>query len=177
MNFAGAGFLLFSTDLRILLVQDAKTQKWGFPKGHREESDESDIHTAKRELLEETGIPETAYSIVQAPFRITRGSSSYLFRYATMKPNGYMGRVQNRHEIRSMRWVPLYDLLQSELYSQHGNKYLRTWIEDVKQSANKKSVQILNEHLVSRCLSVLFHSPLSPSFSTVAAGSPTPFVL
>jgi 8-oxo-dGTP pyrophosphatase MutT (NUDIX family) len=166
MNYAGAGFILFSTDMRVLLVQDAKTHKWGFPKGHREQEDESDLATAQRELLEETGIPDSAYAIVQTPFRITRGSSSYIFRYATMKQGAYMGSVQNRKEIRTMRWIPLYDLLQAEEFATGGNKYLRTWIEDVRSVANKKFVQVLNEHLVAKCLSVLFHSVNGPNSTT-----------
>ncbi len=163
MNYAGAGFILFSTDMRVLLVQDAKTHKWGFPKGHREDIDESDLATAQRELLEETGIPDSAYAIVQTPFRIARGSSSYIFRYATMKQGAYMGCVQNRKEIRSMRWIPLYDMLYAEEYISGGNKYLRSWIEDVKSSANKKFVQILNDHLVAKCLTVLFQHTSSPN--------------
>ncbi len=168
MNYAGAGFILFSSDMRILLVQDAKTHKWGFPKGHREQIDESDLATAQRELLEETGIPESAYTILPTPFRITRGSSSYIFRYATLRHGAYMGSVQNRNEIRSMRWVQLYDLLYVQEYATGGNKYLRTWIEDVRSSANKKFVQILNEHLITKCLSVLFQNTTCPNSPSLA---------
>ncbi len=168
MNYAGAGFILFSADMKVLLVQDAKTHKWGFPKGHREQTDESDLATAQRELLEETGIPDSAYTIVPTSFRITRGSSSYIFRYATLKHPWNIGSIQNRNEIRSIRWVPLYDMMYVQEYMESGNKYLRTWIEDVKSSANKKFVQILNEHLLAKCLSVLFQNAASPNSPSLA---------
>lgn len=63
MTYSGAGFILLTTDFRILVIQDAKTKKWGFPKGHREDVDASDVDTAIRELQEETGLAPETYII------------------------------------------------------------------------------------------------------------------
>ena len=150
MTYSGSGFILLTSDFKVLIVQDAKTKKWGFPKGHREESDTSDLITAQRELEEETGIHPDSYKIHDQVFRITRGSSSYTFRYGFAKPN-VSGRIQNRWEISAIRWVPLTEfLIPSSEYATTGNKYLRTWIEDVCKSAPKKAVHILNDLLLSK---------------------------
>ena len=42
-------------DNKVLLVYESKRKFWGFPKGHVEEG-ETEIETAKREVLEETGL-------------------------------------------------------------------------------------------------------------------------
>ena len=41
--------------IRFLLIKNRRSSHWGFPKGHVE-NDETDEETAKREVLEETGI-------------------------------------------------------------------------------------------------------------------------
>ncbi len=52
------GFILMNYD-SILLLQYPQGH-WSFPKGHIEESDKDHFSTAKRELLEETGISEVS---------------------------------------------------------------------------------------------------------------------
>lgn len=141
MTFSGAGFVLLTPDFHVLLIQDAKTLKWGFPKGHRESTDTSDLHTAQREVHEETGIRPEDYYVHEEPFRILKGSSSYIFRYAfTQTP---IGSVQNRREISQLMWVSLPSLLlHKDVYD--GNKYLRTWIDDIVNNIPKKSVTTMN---------------------------------
>ncbi len=150
MNYTGAGFILFTPDFRVLLVQDAKTKKWGFPKGHREECDTSEIHTAERELHEETGISPTSYTIYEHPFRIIRGSASYIFRYAILNTTEYLGAIQCRAEISAIQWVSLVQFyLNPECVN--GNKYLRTWIGDVVTHAERKTYHTL-QALMQRVL-------------------------
>jgi 8-oxo-dGTP pyrophosphatase MutT (NUDIX family) len=135
--YTGAGFIPLSTDGRsVLLVKDARSGKFGFPKGHREPEDASDLHTAARECREEIGFESSDYTVYDAPFRLTRGSSSYIFRYALVKedarpPKGRPG------EIAEVAWVPIA-LLCSEGHESQGNKYLRAWIADLK---NKEIVR------------------------------------
>lgn len=65
-----AGLILKSTDgsePRWLLLQNAKRNDWGFPKGHRDPG-ESDVHCALRECAEETGI--AILEITDAPLCI-----------------------------------------------------------------------------------------------------------
>lgn len=57
-TFEGAGVQLFrltSGKPEVLFVQNRITKKWSFPKGHREDFDESYYDTAIREVFEETG--------------------------------------------------------------------------------------------------------------------------
>lgn len=138
-SYAGAGLILLTPDFRVLLVQDAKTQKWGFPKGHRETFDENDVQTAIREVQEETGILPFSYTLQEPGFRITKGSSSYIFRYAILHSQS-MGAIQNAKEISRMQWTPILDLLQNP-DSLDGNKYLRTWIENIRMAAPRRDTQ------------------------------------
>ncbi len=152
MTYTGAGFILFTPDFRVLLVQDAKTKKWGFPKGHREETDESDIMTAQREVEEETGIPPTSYTIYEHPFRVIRGSASYIFRYAVMNTMDCEGAIQNRGEISGLQWISLVQFyLNPECVE--GNKYLRTWIADIVGHAERKTYLTL-QALMNRMLGI-----------------------
>jgi 8-oxo-dGTP pyrophosphatase MutT (NUDIX family) len=148
MTFTGAGLILISPDYDVLVVQDASSRKWGFPKGHREKHDDNDLATALRELSEETGIQPHMLTVHDTPFRLTKGSSSYIFRYATMDHNPEVATVQNRREIANILWVPLFDLLAMQ--NTDTNKYLRTWIEDMRASRTKKSIQVFNSLLLQR---------------------------
>ena len=160
MSYTGAGLILFTPDFRVLLVQDAKTKKWGFPKGHREEEDTSDIVTAQREVFEETGIAPTSYTIYETPFRIIRGSASYIFRYAMLNTKEYLGAIQCRGEISGMQWMSLVQFyLNPECVN--GNKYLRTWIADLVSHADRKSYTTL-QALTNKVLG-------APSTMTVSA--------
>ncbi len=147
MAYSGAGLILLTPELELLLIQDAKTKKWGFPKGHREPEDISDIHTATREVLEETGIPPESYTIHNEPFRIVRGSSSYIFRYAvTNSSHSKPGVIQNRHEISGLQWVPLNTLILFDTTEGcYGNKYLRSWITDLSHEPVRKSIRIFHD--------------------------------
>ena len=150
MTYTGAGLILFTPDFKVLLVQDAKSKKWGFPKGHREETDESDILTAQREVLEETGIPHTSYTIYDHPFRVIRGSASYIFRYAILKSYDIMGAIQNRNEIGGLQWISLVQFYMNP-DCVTGNKYLRTWISDIVMHAERKTyltLQALTTHVL-----------------------------
>lgn len=153
MNYAGAGFVLFSSDLsQLLLVHDAKSGKWGFPKGHREPSDMNDLHTAVREMWEETGLVQAEYTIHDEAFKIGKGgSSSYLFRYAILNfgvsPDKV--RAESEQEIANLEWVPLSTLLNAQNVLD-GNKYLRTWISDLQSSVPKKHTRLLRTLLGSR---------------------------
>jgi 8-oxo-dGTP pyrophosphatase MutT (NUDIX family) len=146
MNYAGAGLILLSSDLTsVLLVCDARTGKWGFPKGHREESDSSDLACAVRECYEETGLISDDYVVHDEVFKISKGGQAYLFRYAVMKGERRL-RAGPAYEIGGLEWVPLQTLLGAQNIID-GNKYLRTWTADVRASINKKSVNLFRNLL------------------------------
>jgi 8-oxo-dGTP pyrophosphatase MutT (NUDIX family) len=122
----------------VLLIRDARSRKWGFPKGHREPEDASDLHTAVRECREETGLEASAYTVVEPSFRLTRGSASYLFRYAILKATEPEPLTIRPGEIEAYAWVPVASLLSATTpYRETGNKYLRTWILDLKNEDNE----------------------------------------
>ena len=138
MNYAGAGLILLSSDLTsTLLVRDARSGKWGFPKGHRETDDVSDLACATRECFEETGLTTDDFAVRDDPFKISKGGQAYLFRYAVMKNDGRRLRAGPAYEIGALEWVPLQTLFGAQ-HIIDGNKYLRSWITDVKASIIKK---------------------------------------
>jgi 8-oxo-dGTP pyrophosphatase MutT (NUDIX family) len=146
MNYAGAGLILLSSDLTsVLLVRDTRSGKWGFPKGHREKDDSSDLATAVRECYEETGLVAEDYVVQDEVFKISKGGQAYLFRYAIMKGERRL-RAGPAHEIGGLEWVSLQTLLGAQTIID-GNKYLRTWTTDIKASINKKSVNLFRNLL------------------------------
>ena len=155
MTYEGAGLILLTPDLKVLIVQDAKTGKWGFPKGHREAQDNGDLETACRELLEETGIRPESFKLYDPSFRITRGSSSYLFRYGIIPREE--GAVQNICEITQLAWIPFFALI-SPAAEFDGNKYLRTWIEDIQKGAPKKAVYVFNAVLQQQMMELCMNA-------------------
>ena len=161
MNYAGAGLILLSSDLtQTLLVHDARSGKWGFPKGHRESYDTSDLATAVRECREETGLTAEDYMVHEPSFKISRGGAAYLFRYATLKQSVSTTKLRAgpTYEIAAVEWVPIKRLLGAQNILD-GNKYLRTWISDIQENASKKTVYMF-KNLLS-----LSPAPLQESMS------------
>ena len=149
MSYMGAGLILLSSDLSsILLVHDARSSKWGFPKGHRENYDKSDLDTAIRECREETGIEPEDYIVHNEVFKVSKGSQSYLFRYAVMKQEKHKVRILAgpAYEISDVQWIPIQHLLSAQNVLD-GNKYLRTWISDIQSNCSKKSVYLFKSLL------------------------------
>ena len=145
---SGAGFILFAPDFKFLLVQDAKTKKWGFPKGHREPMDTDDLSTAQRELTEETGLLPEDYTVFESPFRIVRGSSSYIFRYAMLKSEKSQHLIRfPPSEISGIEWFSLASWYMNSPVD--GNKYLRTWISDILIGAQRRSVSVFQAFLAA----------------------------
>lgn len=144
MSYSGAGFVLLSSDLHsVLLVHDRRSNKWGFPKGHRENYDADDLATAKRELFEETGVQETQYRVHEETFKIKKGSGSYIFRYAILSEDERYVRLAPgpSYEIKGLAWVPVKELVDA-VHILDGNIYLRTWLEDMKTCGPKRSVTL-----------------------------------
>jgi 8-oxo-dGTP pyrophosphatase MutT (NUDIX family) len=144
MNYAGAGFILLSSDLtHILLVHDTRSGKWGFPKGHREKYDSNDLATAMRECREETGLTSEHYKFYNETFKLSRGRNSYIFRYAILKNDMWMKDMiaGPAHEIAGLEWVPLSRLIDAQNILD-GNKYLRAWIEDIQTNSSKRYVSL-----------------------------------
>jgi 8-oxo-dGTP pyrophosphatase MutT (NUDIX family) len=87
MTTLASGIILFRREgaaARLLLLRNRRSGHWGFPKGRRDAADEHEVHTALRELREETGYEAVA---LHPAFRV---ELSYLVRGA---PAPYPKRV------------------------------------------------------------------------------------
>lgn len=90
----------------VLLVQSASHRHWTFPKGHMEDA-ETEHETARREVMEETGLTVD----IAGAFRHTmhyqtrRGSDKEVVYFLSFAENPVV-RVQPE-EIASFRWLPL----------------------------------------------------------------------
>ena len=132
----GSGFILFSNDhSKLLLVQDAHTKKWGFPKGHMESFETSDVQTAIRECQEETGLKEGDYEILPG----TLMYNSYVFRYARLK-GSYLSKTLIKapdSELLDLKWISLDDILRNTKLSM--NIYIRTWRTEMQDPTSYAS--------------------------------------
>ena len=165
MNYAGAGFIVLSSDLTAtLLVNDTTSQKWGFPKGHREPSDASDLETAVRECYEETGLTSEDYIVLPDTFKVSKGSHSYNFRYAILRDEKKKTKIVpgSVHEIAELQWIPIQQLLDAK-HILDGNKYLRSWVSDIRSNASKKSVHLFKSVLQQHMPNVGSGTTISPS--------------
>jgi 8-oxo-dGTP pyrophosphatase MutT (NUDIX family) len=165
MNYAGAGFILLSSDLSTtLLVNDTRSHKWGFPKGHREDTDANDLETSVREVREETGLTADDYNVYPEVFKVSKGSHSYNFRYAVLldekrKANVVSGPAE---EIGGIQWVPIKQLLEAQNVLD-GNKYLRAWLQDLRTGSPKKSVNLFKSLMRQGASSLPLPMPLPSS--------------
>lgn len=96
----------FHGNTELLLIKHANGGHWSFPKGHMEKG-ESEIETAHREVLEETGIE----IIIDSSFRET---VSYSPKKDTMKDVVYFLAIAKNfnytpqpEEISQIKWVEI----------------------------------------------------------------------
>ncbi|MDR0991946.1 MAG: NUDIX domain-containing protein [Ruminococcus sp.] len=95
-----------SGNIELLLIKHVNSGHWSFPKGHVEEN-ESEIETARREILEETGIDV----IIDNSFRET---VTYFPKKDTKKNVIYfLAKAKNFNfakqdeEVEDIRWVDM----------------------------------------------------------------------
>ena len=126
--YVGAGLILRNNKHHIILVRDARSGRWGFPKGHPEHVDKKNpINTAVRECYEETGLqPNVDYTIdVLTAKRIGKRlyfsgvCLSELFDKTKM-PAG---------EISDVRWWTVEEMNNNEHVL---NSDLRCWLRKVR---------------------------------------------
>ena len=90
----------------ILLIKHINSGHWSFPKGHVE-GDETEVETAKREILEETGIevnldPTFRETVSYSPKKDTQKVVVYFI--AKAKNTDY---VPQEDEIAEIKWVEI----------------------------------------------------------------------
>jgi len=107
---AGGGVIVRPGDdgLEILLVHRPRYDDWSFPKGKRD-GDETDEATARREVLEETGLAVVlGVELGEARYRDSKGRPK-IVRYWLMTPDPDVpgpGFSPN-HEVDELRWCTL----------------------------------------------------------------------
>ena len=96
----------FHGNTEILLIKHVNSGHWSFPKGHVE-SGETEIETAQREIMEETGIDV----IIDASFRETvsyspkRGTQKIVVYFLAKAKNSDF--IPQEEEIADIKWVEI----------------------------------------------------------------------
>ena len=96
----------FHGNIEILLVKHVNSGHWSFPKGHVELG-ETEVETAQREILEETGIEV----IIDSSFRETvtyspKKGTQNIVVYFLAKAKGY-DFIPQPDEIADIKWVEI----------------------------------------------------------------------
>jgi len=124
----GAGFILRNAQYQILLVCDARSGRWGFPKGHPERCDLGQpINTAMREVWEETGLKALEHYSIDTgkPRRIGKR----LYYSGVSNATSFEGATAPAGEISAVRWWSVDELAGREDVL---NSDLRCWLKKMR---------------------------------------------
>lgn len=127
--YIGAGIIIHNTNKQVLLVCDARSGRWGFPKGHPEHIDKNmAINTAVRECFEETGMRVVHDYIIESttPKRIGKR----LYFTGILLNEAFRNHNLDRNEIQDVRWWTLEELVLNEGIL---NSDLRCWLAKRKR--------------------------------------------
>jgi ADP-ribose pyrophosphatase YjhB (NUDIX family) len=102
------GCICINPSGEILLVRGRSGSKWSFPKGHREQSDTSELMCARRELMEEAGVnaPEKYHGTIKL-----RAATYFVFLF----DNNTLTRciINDKKEVDMAQWFPVNELPDS----------------------------------------------------------------
>jgi len=119
----------------ILLVHRPRYDDWSFPKGKRD-GGETDEDTARREVLEETGLAVVlSRELGEARYTDNRGRPK-IVRYWLMTPDAEAsgpGFTPN-HEVDEVRWCSLDDAAKLLTY-EHDRALLRHAAEELRRTS------------------------------------------
>jgi 8-oxo-dGTP pyrophosphatase MutT (NUDIX family) len=126
--YVGAGLILRNSKFNVILVRDARSSRWGFPKGHPEIEDKKlPINTAVRETYEETGLlPDVDYIIDGANGK--RIGKRVYFSGQCVRESFDKSKQPTR-EISDVRWWPIDELFKNEGIL---NSDLRCWLRKLR---------------------------------------------
>jgi 8-oxo-dGTP pyrophosphatase MutT (NUDIX family) len=130
--YIGAGIIIHNLNKEVLLVCDARSGRWGFPKGHPEHCDKKlAINTAVRECFEETGMRVVNDYIIESmnPKRIGKR----LYFNALLLNEAFLTHHLNKEEIQDVRWWKLEEMVTNEAIL---NSDLRCWLAKRKRARN-----------------------------------------
>ena len=128
-QIVGGGVILyhFGKNIRVLVVRSSKSNKWGFPKGHKEGFERDLRQTATRELEEETGIKIHASKLQGRGFKI----GDYL--YWNVK-HDRLERVDiQKEELTEYSWMNIEDIVElKDEECNYGLKFFKNRQHDLK---------------------------------------------
>ena len=96
------GSICMTPDNKVLLVKGRQSNKWSFPKGHKE-SGETYIDCCTRETMEETGV-DLSNRVPVAYQRLSAGEY-YFYEMEEVLPV-----IQDCNEISEARWVSISEM-------------------------------------------------------------------
>jgi len=134
--YIGAGIIIHNLNKQVLLVCDARSGRWGFPKGHPEDCDKKmAINTAVRECFEETGMRVVHDYIIESlnPKRIGKR----LYFTGILLNNDFRSHGMDKNEIKDVRWWTLEDLIANEAIL---NSDLRVWLNKKKRTGIRSPI-------------------------------------
>jgi 8-oxo-dGTP pyrophosphatase MutT (NUDIX family) len=126
--YVGAGLILRNSKSNVILVCDARSSRWGFPKGHPEFVDKKQpINTAVRETFEETGLlPDVDY-VIDGLNGKRIGKRLYFSGQCVRET--FDKSKQPSREISDVRWWPIDELFKNEAIL---NSDLRCWLRKLR---------------------------------------------
>lgn len=111
------GGIIFNEDLsKILLIKGRYSGKWGCPKGHHNLQDEDNLHTALREISEETGYQTKLRSRLLPNVTIDKVKLYCLLVSETADFN-----ITDVHEISEIKWFDIENL--KELVKKYPHRF------------------------------------------------------
>lgn len=120
-QITGSAWVLSPDSQNVLLIHHKKLDRWLQPGGHVDEQDESIWATARRELVEETGLSDVVMSsnrlfdvdVHEIPARGEEPAHlHYDLRFLFQANSEALSA--NFTEVKNIRWVPLLDLIGEE---------------------------------------------------------------
>ena len=123
MTTLASGIILYrreGTAVRLLLLRNRDTGNWGFPKGRRDEADAHEVHTALREVCEETGYDGVA---LHPEFRVemtyqVRGAQPYPKRVTYFLAEAPAREPALSEEHDRLHWAAAHEIDQLLLHGQ-----------------------------------------------------------
>lgn len=126
--YVGAGLILRNAKLNVILVRDARSQRWGFPKGHPEYVDKKNpVNTAVRETFEETGLKHDVDYVIDAVNGKRIGKRLYFTGICLSE--GFDKSKIPEGEISDVRWWSIDELFRNENVL---NSDLRCWLRKLR---------------------------------------------
>jgi 8-oxo-dGTP pyrophosphatase MutT (NUDIX family) len=127
------GSIVFSSRGQVLLVQGKTTGKWSFPKGHKNDPDETALECAMRETWEETGL-----TLADNFLEIIQLAAGKYFVYRLEEDPMLM--TYDKKEIMDMCWADL-----SALEKFNANCDIRSYIMRGHMARHKDDLALLNK--------------------------------